>query len=71
MAEQESGRYNNTVILFISDNGGRSMPPRAPSPNAPLRGYKGGVYEGGVKVPAMVHSPLLPRTGTRCSRPYH
>ena len=62
---KQSGHYNNTVILFISDNGGRQMPDRVSSPNYPLRGYKGSVYEGGMKVPAFIHSPLLNKPGYR------
>ena len=62
---KESGQYNNTIILFMSDNGGRKMPKDGPSPNYPLRGYKGSVYEGGTKVPAFIHSPLLTNTGYR------
>ena len=63
---KESGQYNNTIILFLSDNGGRQMPKDAPSPNYPLRGFKGSVYEGGTRVPAFIHSPLLNSTGYRC-----
>ena len=63
---KQTGHYNNTIILFISDNGGRQMPESVPSPNYPLRGYKGSVYEGGTKVPAFIHSPLLNQTGYRC-----
>ena len=68
---KESGHYNNTIILFISDNGARQMPKGLSSPNSPLRGYKGSVYEGGTKVPAFLHSPLLNTTGYRyvyCAR---
>ena len=64
---KQSGHYNNTIILFMSDNGGRQMPKHVPSPNYPLTGYKGSVYEGGTKVPAFIHSPLLNNTGhNRC-----
>ena len=62
---KESGHYNNTIIFFISDNGGRQMPENMLSPNYPLRGYKGSVYEGGTKVPAFIHSPLLSNSGHR------
>ena len=59
------GHYNNTVILFISDNGGREWKDsQLPSPNYPLRGSKGSVYEGGVRVPAFLHSPLLKARGS-------
>ena len=59
-ALKSSGRYANSVIIFISDNGAREWSdPSLPNHNAPLRGAKGSVYEGGTKVPALIHSPLV------------
>ena len=43
---------DNTLIFFISDNGGPT--PRTTSGNAPLRGYKAQVWEGGIRLPYMV-----------------
>jgi len=68
---KESGLYNNTIIFFISDNGGREMPKSIKSPNYPLRGYKGSIYEGGTKVPAFIHSPLLTNSGYRYGGLFH
>ena len=63
-ALKSSGRYANSVVIFISDNGAREWSdPSLPNHNAPLRGAKGSVYEGGTKVPALIHSPLV--TGGR------
>ena len=47
-ALKQSGHYDNTVILFISDNGGRELANLndKENPNYPLRGSKGTVYEG-------------------------
>ncbi|KAH8055626.1 sulfuric ester hydrolase [Aureococcus anophagefferens] len=53
------GAYENSVIMFASDNGG--LPGQiAGGSNWPLRGQKFSPFEGGVRVPAFVHSPLLP-----------
>ena len=63
-ALKSSGRFANSVVIFISDNGAREWSdPSLPNHNAPLRGAKGSVYEGGTKVPALIHSPLV--TGGR------
>jgi arylsulfatase A-like enzyme len=46
------GLKENTLVLFLSDNGGT---PRAV--NRPLRGGKGTTWEGGVRVPAIAWWP--------------
>jgi len=45
---KKSGQYENTVIIFSSDNGGH-LPSGASNGN--LRGGKQDMYEGGIKVP--------------------
>ena len=72
-ALKQFGHYDNTVIFFISDNGGRQVPDgdRELNPNYPLRGSKGSMYEGGTKVPGFIHSPLFEGPGTRYSGLFH
>lgn len=53
-ALKESGQYDNTLIIFSSDNGGH-LPSEAN--NGPLRDGKQSMYEGGLKVPTCVSWP--------------
>ena len=52
------GELENTIIIFMSDNGGYSLWGRTPplhTHNLPLRSGKGSAYEGGVREPMIVY----------------
>lgn len=76
-ALKKTGKAGNTIVIFTSDNGGfptaqnndHAYPPDdyTPGPaggdNHPLRGHKGEVYEGGIRVPAVVRWPARLKPG--------
>jgi arylsulfatase A-like enzyme len=52
---RDLGMERNTLLIFCSDNGG--LPEVKPSSTGGLRGFKGQVYEGGIRVPAIIEWP--------------
>ncbi|VGO19540.1 sulfatase-like hydrolase/transferase [Pontiella sulfatireligans] len=65
-ALKEAGVYENTLIFYLSDNGGdKGMK----ASNAPLSGAKHQVREGGIRVPFIVSWPGRLQAGTTCDVP--
>ncbi|NNF62521.1 MAG: sulfatase-like hydrolase/transferase [Gammaproteobacteria bacterium] len=69
---ESRGLLTNTIIIFLSDNGGDNYFENTRdyyggkhgshsimADNSPLRGAKTDVYEGGIRVPAFIHYPAV------------
>ncbi|CAN0578746.1 unnamed protein product, partial [Laminaria digitata] len=59
------GKTENTLVIFYSDNGGAIQA----TSNEPLRGYKGMLYEGGIRVPLAVKWPAAVPQGREIDTP--
>lgn len=64
-ALEETGTREKTIIVFFSDNGGYGPA----TDMAPLKGYKGTYYEGGIRVPFFVNWPGVVEPGTTNETP--
>ncbi len=75
-ALEKAGKRENTLLVFTSDNGGSTSENndtrypgdvypagKLPGNNAPLRGQKGDLYEGGIRVPTIVSWPSKLQAG--------
>ncbi|MFT5288479.1 MAG: arylsulfatase A-like enzyme [Planctomycetota bacterium] len=63
----ELGLRENTLVILTSDNGGHGPV----TSNAPLRGAKGMIFEGGLRVPLVMRWPVRIAAGTESSIPVH
>lgn len=74
---KELGLEEKTLVIFTSDNGGVGGYERlgivggSVTDNAPLRGGKGMLYEGGIRVPYIFRWPGKIPPGTVCDVPIH
>lgn len=71
---KKNGIYENTLIFFLSDNGGPQGSKENPgkgnaSSNKPFRGGKGSFYDGGVHVPFIASWPAKFKSGSRYKLP--
>lgn len=73
---EELNLSDNTIVIFYSDNGGLGgygelggNTGRNITNNAPLRGGKGMLYEGGVRVPLIIRWPKTISAGSTCDEP--
>jgi arylsulfatase A-like enzyme len=71
---EKRGLTKNTVILFMSDNGGICGSGRGGEPftqNRPLSSGKGSAHEGGIRVPMIVKWPGVVRPASVCDVAVH
>lgn len=61
----EHGLDENTLVIYYSDNGGYG----GATDNSPLRGCKGMLYEGGIRVPLAMRWPKKIKPGQKSSVP--
>lgn len=80
-AVEDAGLADRTVLVFLSDNGGVTnrmsgggkkygLEGVPVTDNAPLRGHKGDIYEGGVRVPGFIVWPGVTMPGATCDVPF-
>jgi len=68
-ALERTGRLEETVIVFTSDNGGLATAEGSPTTNRPLAEGKGWMQEGGNRVPLLVRWPGVTDGPALCETP--
>jgi arylsulfatase A-like enzyme len=56
---EQRGLSERTIVIFLSDNGGHigKYEEKQVTNNYPLRSGKGSMYEGGIRIPLIIHAP--------------
>lgn len=63
---QNEGLFDNTILFFLTDNGGSKA---MSADNTPLRGFKGSLDEGGIRTPFIVSWPARFKGGRTIDTP--
>ncbi len=66
---QQTGLAEHTLVVFMSDNGGVTYTSPAATSNAPLKGGKAMMFEGGIRVPLIFRQPGRIAAGQWCDVP--
>ena len=59
---RQNNLLQNTLVIFCSDNGGD---PKSEANNGPIRGNKGDMFEGGIRVACTIYWPVMLAPGRR------
>lgn len=62
-ALRENQIEQETIVVFMADNGGLSTAEGHPTSNLPLRAGKGWLYEGGIREPMVIYWPGVTKEG--------
>jgi len=68
-ALEESGKAEETIVIFTSDNGGLATAEGSPTCNAPLSEGKGWMYEGGTRESLIIKWPGQIKPGSTSNTP--
>jgi len=66
---EELGLRENTIVVFMTDNGGLATAEGSPTTNLPFRCGKGWNYEGGIRGPLIIRWPKSVKPKTTCDVP--